>query len=89
MSNCRRCGRAGSHCGSDGDLTFTRRRSRQEQVRHVHAGDQQNKEDRAEEHQQSRLRAPDYLFVERLDLDATTLVRVRELLRLSLGDLVE
>ena len=43
---------AGANCGADGELALAHGRARQQQVRYVGAGDEENESDRAFQHQQ-------------------------------------
>src|SRR6266516_5710715 len=60
---------SGAESGADGDLTLARRRARQQQVRGVGAGDEQNESDRAEENQKGKLHVRDHMLVQADELD--------------------
>ena len=72
---------------ADGDLFLPCRSARQQQVRHVRAGDQQHETDRAEQHEQQRFDLPDDLVVQRRDGNVRARVRILVILRDAAGDL--
>src|SRR5436309_4189250 len=60
---------SGAESGADGDLALARRRARQQQVRGVGAGDEQNESDRTEENQKGKLHVRDHMLVQADELD--------------------
>ena len=51
--------------GADGEFTGASRRARQQEIRHVHAGDEKNKTHRGQQHQQNRLDVAHHVLFER------------------------
>ena len=71
----------GAERGADGEVLRRARRSRDQQARHVRAGDEQDEHDRAEQHPQRGADVADDLFVRRDERDAPSRVGVGMLAR--------
>ncbi len=69
--------RARPESGADGEFPTPPGRARQQQVRHVGAGDQQHEADRSEQHEKDALDAADDVFLEGHEGDPRPLVRLR------------